>query len=293
LGVEALEDRAVPATFTAANVAELIGSINAANLTSDEDTIALAPGKTFTLTEANNTLHGATGLPGIAAAGGKLIIFGNGDAIERSTAKGTPTFRLFDVAVGASLTLQNLTLQGGVATGGGAVFNQGALTMTAVTVQGNTAQGAAGGFAWGGSYPGGDAAGGGIYSTGELAMDGCTVRNNTAVGGRGVNGGTYTVYTTDFPFSYKQWAPGSDGGDAFGGGVYVGGGTVTITHSDVTTNSAKGGMGGSKGGSDGHGIGGGVYITPADGVYLDDYTATHTKKNTASTSNPDIFGSYT
>ena len=50
------------------------------------------------------------------AANDNLTIGGGGDTIERSTAAGTPIFRLFDVATGGSLTLQNLTLQGGSAT---------------------------------------------------------------------------------------------------------------------------------------------------------------------------------
>src|SRR5262245_52241135 len=55
LGVEPLEDRAVPASFTAATVPELIGAITAANQSPEADTITLAPGKTFTLTAVNST----------------------------------------------------------------------------------------------------------------------------------------------------------------------------------------------------------------------------------------------
>src|SRR5262245_44372549 len=113
LSIEPLEDRAVPAGFTAATVAELIGAITAATQSAEADTITLAPGKTFTLTAVNNTGYGATGLPVIAAEGGGLTIIGNGDVIERSTAKGIPRFSLLRVASGASLTLQDLTLQGG------------------------------------------------------------------------------------------------------------------------------------------------------------------------------------
>ena len=47
-----------------------------------------------------------TGQLGIAA-NDNLTILGNGDTIERSTATGTPAFRLLFVAPGASLTLQN------------------------------------------------------------------------------------------------------------------------------------------------------------------------------------------
>ena len=75
------------------------------------------------------------------AANDNLTIVGSGDTIERSTAAGTAAFRLFDLAVGGSLTLQRLTLQGGLAFGsgvsaeGGAIDNQGTLTLSDVTVE--------------------------------------------------------------------------------------------------------------------------------------------------------------
>ncbi len=101
LAVEQLEDRAVPASYTASTVPELIAAIEQANATSVEDTITLAPSQTFTLTKA---------ISGVAA-NTSLIIVGNGDIIERSKQTHS-AFRLFDVAAGASLTLTNLTLRG-------------------------------------------------------------------------------------------------------------------------------------------------------------------------------------
>src|SRR5262245_38933327 len=80
--LEPMEDRIVPASYAAANVTELIASINAANATVGADTITLAAGKTFTLTVADNTTDGPTGLP-VIAAGEDLTIVGNGDVVER------------------------------------------------------------------------------------------------------------------------------------------------------------------------------------------------------------------
>ena len=101
----------------------------------------------YVLTAVDNTTDGATGLP-VIAANDNLTIIGNGDTIERSTAAGTPAFRLFDVAGGAALTLENLTLQGGraywlggVGVGAGPSIALGSLTLNGVTVQGNTAEG--------------------------------------------------------------------------------------------------------------------------------------------------------
>src|SRR5262249_27460936 len=97
--LEALEDRSLPSSFTAATTADLIADINAANKAGGANTITLVANTTFDMTAVNNTSNGANGLPVI---GGKkadsLTIIGNGDTIERSTNSGTPSFRLFDVA---------------------------------------------------------------------------------------------------------------------------------------------------------------------------------------------------
>ena len=80
----------------------------------------------YVLTAVDNYHRRRTGLP-VIAANDNLTIVGNGDTIERSTAAGTPAFRLFDVAAGASLTLQNLTLQGGLASEEGLAGGRGDL----------------------------------------------------------------------------------------------------------------------------------------------------------------------
>src|SRR5271165_6566116 len=137
LRLEQLEDRLVLSTFNAATVSDLIADIKAANKAGGANTINLTAPTTapYILAAVDNTTDGATGLPVIAAKD-NLIIVGNGDTVARSTATGTPAFRLFDVASGASLALQNLTLQGGLAFGpgvsaeGGAIYNQGTLDLS-------------------------------------------------------------------------------------------------------------------------------------------------------------------
>lgn len=287
LTVEPLEDRAVPALFTAANVAELITHINSANTLPGADAIALTPGATYTLTVADNYVDGGNGLPVVAPGG--LTIIGNGATVERSTAAGTPPFRLLEVAAGAALTLQNLTLQGGRAWGyetvaGGGILNRGDLTLSGVTIQNNTAEGVTRGFLF--SQFGGPAYGGGIYSTGTLSVTGSVIRNNQAIGGYGGKG-HYIYYGYE---GGRVFIPGGPGGDGFGGGVYIAEGAATFTDSTVTGNAAVAGRAGNQGASKGHGYGGGIYIAPAAAVTLDAFTLTHVKKNTASTSAPDIYG---
>src|SRR5262249_10882863 len=140
--VEALENRTLPSTFNAATVSDLIADINAANAAGGTNTITLTAPTTshYVLAAVDNTTDGATGLPVIAKKD-TLTIIGNGDAIERGSVLGTPAFRLFDVANGASLTLQNVTVHNGLAFGsgtfaeGGGIYNQGTLVLDRATVQ--------------------------------------------------------------------------------------------------------------------------------------------------------------
>jgi hypothetical protein len=249
--VERLEGRAVPASYTVANAADLITAISAANATAEADTITLAARKTFTLVYIFPGNDDDTGLPAIAA-GEDLTVVGNGAVIERSTNNGG--FRFFNVAAGGSLTLQDLTLQGGLCTQrrGGALFNRGALTLDRVVVQNNRVVDSL-------------AVGGGVYSEGNLIIKGSTIRGNSAVGARGYDG-SYYCFGTWFV------SPGGVGGSAYGGGVYLGGGSVSISNSAITANTARGGDGGagvdakpdgvvlrSAGGDGGNGFGGGLY----------------------------------
>ena len=73
--------------------------------------------------------------------------------------------------------------------------------------------------------------------------------------------------------------------NGFGGGIYVGEGTVTIQGSKITGNEAEGGAGGA-GGTDGQGVGGGLYN--AGGAVR--VHRTRINHNHASTSDDDVFG---
>jgi hypothetical protein len=287
-GLEQLEHRLVPSNFTAATASDLIAEINAANKQGGTNTITLTAtaSSPYVLTAVDNTTNGATGLPVIAKKD-NLTIIGNGDTIERSPVSGTPNFRLFDVASGGSLTLDNVTLQNGLAFGagssaeGGAIFNQGTVDLNAVTVQNNIARGQQGVSTIASkATPGQSAAGGGIYSNGALTLEGGTiVQNNQAIGGDGglmlgVNGVSRRA-----------------GGDGLGGGIYIAGGTATLTRSTVTANTARAGLG--IYGTKAVGEGGGLYIDPTATVSLDAFTVVNILNNTASTGDPGIHGSYT
>ena len=102
--------------------AALISAISVANSTNG--TVTLTSGCTYTLTALNNTTDGGgVGLPVIT---GKVTIQGSGATIARSSATGTPTFRIFDVASAGSLTLNSVTIKNGLANnatqGGGGIY---------------------------------------------------------------------------------------------------------------------------------------------------------------------------
>jgi uncharacterized repeat protein (TIGR01451 family) len=259
--------------FTLSSVSttdELIAAINAANAAGRPTTIALTPGNTLDYTSAYNGT--ANALPAIT---GNITVIGNGDTIGRT---GSNAFRLFDVAKGASLTLENMTLQGGLALGtgaaaeGGAIYSSGTLALGGVTVQNNKAQGGtgahggnAGSFAHAGNGSDGNAGlGGGLYvAGGAVTLSNDTFSSDQAVGGNGGAGGNAKL------FAYG--GSGGSGGVGWGGGVYVAAGTAMLNNDTLSGNAAQGGAGGNGGNAEtfgsagngntgGIGSGGGLYV---------------------------------
>ncbi len=163
---------------------------------------------------------------------------------------------------------------------GGGVSNglRAAATIAASTFTGNRAIGAAG--STGGN--GADAQGGATSNIpgATLTLSDCTLSNNQAIGGAGGAGG--------------------NGGSAFGGAVFNDGPssapyagippTLTVLGCTITGNQATGGTGGS-GGSAGRGVGGGAYLAAGGIACADAFTVI--ANNHASTSNDDLFGTFT
>jgi predicted outer membrane repeat protein len=109
------------------------------------DIIELPAGATFTFSEFHNQMDGFNSIPSITS---EIALVGNNATIERSTADGTPAFRFFYIAGGASLELIDLTFRNGRASMpnaiseenfGGAIHNEGTLILRRVTLEGNQA----------------------------------------------------------------------------------------------------------------------------------------------------------
>jgi chitodextrinase len=157
------------------STSSLITAVSFANIMPGGGTVTLTTGCLYTLTQANNATDGGTGLPVIT---GKVTIQGSGATIARSTAAGTPAFRLLDVASSGSLTVNSLTLSGGLANngvqGGGAIYSHGKLSVTASTLTGNSSPATTG------------TSGGAIDSSGTLTVTTSTFSGNSAQEGGGI-----------------------------------------------------------------------------------------------------------
>jgi len=211
-----------PASNPAGAATELITAINQANEDPAATTIKLLCG-VYTLTQRGdpNNFYGFNGLPAITS---NVIIEGNGAIIERSSAPGTPTFRLFAIARQDPMT-------------GAALATPGSLTLRQVTLRGGLARGGNGGDASDSAGGGGAGLGGAVYNQGILNIEQSALTTNTAQGG---NGGNREV-----------------SGTGYGGGGGLGGNGGTSFH-DTEAGNGGGGFGGDGAlGADGGGRGGG------------------------------------
>ena len=231
LGLGALVALSAAALFPAhssaaigCTTAELVSAIATANSTSGGGTVTLASNCTYTLTGANNSTDGGTGLPVIT---GKVSVIGNGATITRSTSSGTPTFRFFDVAKSGTLTISNLALSNGALAsndshGGGAIDNHGTLSVSALTFSNNSSPSPSG------------TSGGAIQNDGRATVDTSTFIGNLAMeGGAFFNQNTMTVSNSTFLNGKAT---------IYGGGAFVNAyGTTTVTGSTFVGNTGPGG----------------------------------------------------
>jgi hypothetical protein len=141
--------------------------------------------------------------------------------VQRSTASGTPQFRIFQIA-SSTVTISGLTIANGNPTSavGGGIGGGGTLTITNCTVSGNTA-----------------VSGGGISIGGTVTITNSTIAGNTAsTFGGGIYFGIGTVTITNSTIS------GNTAG--YGGGIYDNGSTLSVVSSTISNNTAQQGGGG-------------------------------------------------
>lgn len=233
LTVTKLADTNGTCTTSDCSLREAIAAANASvgNDVIEFDQTVFAGTKTITLAGTQLSI----------ANSGALYINGTGAA--RLSISGNNASRVFNVASGANVTLNNLTVTGGrVATGnstqGGGIFNVGALTLFNCVVSGNSVSN---------SF---DNRGGGIYNNGTLNIVNSTVSANSASSnGTNIGGGVFSNATLNIVNSTVSGNSASGASANYGGGIANGGGILNVTNSTVNANSATGsGLGDNYGG---------------------------------------------
>jgi uncharacterized repeat protein (TIGR01451 family) len=202
------------------------------------DTIELTAGASYTLTAVHNANGGNNGLPSIVSP---ITINGHEATIARST-EITVTFRMFQVAAGGNLALNELTLTNGFGGTGGAIVNSGVLTVNDSTFHNNSAGFGAAIFnnpltstvtihnsVFENNTTG---SGGTLYNQGVMIVNISLIANNTT-GGNGagiINNRTATINGS----AIQGNSSGFHGGGIFNNGD---GAVLTINQSAVLTNS--------------------------------------------------------
>jgi hypothetical protein len=247
----------------AAGGAGLVAAVNAVN-TAGGGSINLDSGCRYSLTSANNSTFGNTGLPVVVTS---VTINGKGATIAGNSSN----FRIvaIDGSSGGALTLNGVTITGGkvsgpmaAGSGGGIADVGGTLTLNNALVTQNSASSAGGGIAaangtvtlnksevsWNTVPSAAGSGGGGILSMAStLTVNNSTVDHNSGPGGGGIasgngqGGGSPSSITLNHSVISFNTASGNP---MSGGGGISNGGTLESNNSEIVNNSAPGETGG-------------------------------------------------
>jgi hypothetical protein len=178
-----------------------------------------------TITFAQNVRGAITLTNGELMINKSLTINGPGAnllSVRRSSAAGTPQFRIINIPDNFNVTINGLTIANGKVSGifnpGGGILNGGRLTLTNGAVSGNSAE----------------FGGGGITNVGTLRISDSTISGNDGGTGGGISSNTGTLTLTNTTVS----------GNSADDGAGIAGRDVTITNSTIAGNSASGSGGG-------------------------------------------------
>jgi hypothetical protein len=207
-------------------VALLRSAINNAN-TAGRGDIALASNCVYTLNDvepSESDPFSPDGLPEIT--GDVTLSAYPGAAIERSTATGTPNFRIFTVESGGKLSLNNITVRNGklVNARGAGISNHGTLNVRLGGIKNNETNSAGGGLE------------NTVGATANLDLTAVSGNKSTADGGGGIaNSGTLRANSTTLSGNTAQFQ---------GGGLANFAGQATFAGGSVTGNTSNSGLGG-------------------------------------------------
>lgn len=255
LEVETLEDRLAPASFYVTNF-DSAGAGSFPQAIQDSNNSTDASSDIYIQGGASGTVSLTAALPQLTK---DITIHGSGMnnfTVARSTAAGTPIFRIFDIAAGAHCSLIGMTISNGSAVGlgmldandGGGIRNYGSLSLNQVALIGNAAGRNGGAIANenGANLAVADSdlhdnqamsAGGGVYNDGSAYLSSTRIYWNQSSdsGGGAYNSGN--LYFT------SAVAVDENSASNFGGGVYNSG-TFQMTGGELSGNTAGGDGGG-------------------------------------------------
>jgi hypothetical protein len=217
---------------------------------------AIAGGTTITFDpgvfSVASTPHVITLLSALPDLGSQTVISGPGSkvlTVQRSTASGTPNFRVFNISDStSSITILGLTISNGLLQGanfGPGIQNVGTLTLNDVVVTGCMSSGAGGGITNYGSLTLTSSVvssnhtldrGGGIYNSSSLVLKNSSVSGNQAgIDGGGIFNIQGTVSMNNSTISGNA-ASGSSGNTA-GAAIHNESGTLSATGCTISENS--------------------------------------------------------
>ena len=217
---------------------------------SGADTINLATGSTYTISDVNNTTDGNNGLPSVTSV---ILIEGNSSIIERSSISGTPDLRLFHIAATGNLTIRNATLRNGqfsTTTGGAMSYNRGTLTIDNSLVTNNsTASGIGGAIEHSSGVGPVTTINNTIFSNNSASQGGAirvlsaniTITNSWFTGNSATtNGGTIQCCTTGGVILVSNTTFSGNSAGGAGGAMYLqSGSNVTLNNSTISGNLAN------------------------------------------------------
>jgi CSLREA domain-containing protein len=249
-------------------------AVDACPAGADEATIVL-PAGTYTLDRAGADED--AGLTGDLDIAGSVTLQGAG--AETTIIDGNRLDRVLDVLSGSTLRLSRITIRNGYGEGdGGGIRNAGTLIVEYSTIAGNFVDSdddyssfpGGGGLANSGTatlYSSTLAAnsainGGAIYNAGVLHLTGITARDNRAGGWSGDGGGIFNDRSGVAIVVQSVLADNdaSSRGQSRGGGILNAGTLVAVTSLIMGNRTA--------GGTDGSGLGGGLYNQPTGNLAL-------------------------
>jgi len=164
--------------------------------------------------------------------------------VQRSTAGGTPAFRIFHVTPGHTVTIQGLTISNGSAQGGvperwgGGIYNDGStLTVSYCVISGNSATGAGGNG--GGIFNNANSSGHADLTISKSIVSGNSAYGNTSGGGIFNNGAGQlhhaTVVLNDSTISGNS---ASHGAGIYNSGFDAGDASLVVNSSTISGNAA-------------------------------------------------------